>query len=520
MNTEVLNTSDLLRSSARARPTRTMIIEAERRISYAQFDAQVDRLAAWFIGQGLSHGFRAAYLLNNQWEVLLAYHAIGRAGGIVVAINARLTPDEIAFQLNEAAVDAVVFDAEFEDLLSRALARSDRTMRLVSCGRAVPLASDTVEAILEHCSPLRPGAYPRLAPEDDSGIWFTSGTTGTPKGAVVTHRSSVFAALLTAGVARVGAQTRLLSAAPMFHRGAIEDVHLAVTLMGGTHILARRFDPENTLRLIEKERATYAFIVPTMAHMMLDVPRRGAYDLGSLQCWMSASAPLREDLQQRIRSDFHLRRDVLQNAYGITESLMNTWCDGQDLIERPGSAGRPVPLTSIRISDDDGRCLPAGKVGEILISGPSQFRTYLGRPEDYDAVTVHADGALWYRSGDLGYLDDDGFLHIVDRSKDMILSGGENVYSVEVEMALTSCPAVAEVAVVGQPDDKWGERVVAFVVLKAGHQATEADLAAACASISDYKRPKVYRCVEALPRNSFGKVQKAQLRALLNSAAA
>jgi acyl-CoA synthetase (AMP-forming)/AMP-acid ligase II len=254
-----------------------------------------------------------------------------------------------------------------------------------------------------------------------------------------------------------------------------------------------------------------------MAQMMLEVPDHGSYDLSHLRCWMSASAPLRADLQERIRSELRIPADALANAYGITESLMNTFCLGKDLLKRPSSAGRPVPLTEVRILGQDREFLRPGEIGEIVISGPCQLRTYLGRQTDYVNVMLEAEGKRWYRSGDLGYFDQDGFLFIADRSKDMIITGGENVYSVEVEMALMGQPDVAEVAVIGQPDAKWGERVVAVIVPKKGRQPTESDLLHACIAIASYKRPKRFVFLESLPRNSFGKVQKSVLRDIVKS---
>ena len=513
MSDSILNTSDLLRASARAYPQRTAIVDGSIRYTYQQFDDLVDRLCAWFVQRGLERGFKTAYLFGNQWEVLLTFHAVGRAAGVIVPLNSRLTAHEIAFVLDAADVELVVYDSEFETVLGEALSLVRRAVVPVVSGPSKQqLARYRLEEILQGTDRFEISAFPQISGNDDSGIWFTSGTTGKSKGAVCTHRSSVFSALLTSGAARVSSRTRLLSVAPMFHRGAVEDVHLAVTLMGGKHILEKRFDPQRTLKMLQDTKADFAFIVPTMAQMMLEVPGRGDYDLTNLTCWFSASAALRESMQHRIRDELRLPKDALQNTYGITESLLNTYCDGIDLRERPRSAGRVLPLTKIRIWNDKRGSLPPGEVGEIVISGPCQLRTYLGMPAAYDDVILNIAGERWYRSGDIGYLDDEGFLFISDRSKDMIITGGENVYSVEVELAISEHKAVAEVAVVGEPDEKWGERVVAFVVLRAGFVASEEELLEACNRIATYKRPKRFVFTDGLPRNSFGKVQKSSLR--------
>lgn len=517
MNNTMLNTSDLLRATARAYPERVMVVDGPHSFTYAQFDAMVDCFAGWFLKSGFARGFRAAYLFGNQWEVLLTYHAVGRAGGVIVPLNARLAPQEINFLLDEAAVEIVVYDPGFEALLTEAVSSYPRSLETIAAGSFNGAARHALEGILVSTQRPAPSVFPQLSANDDSGIWFTSGTTGKSKGAVVTHGSSVFSALLTCGATRVTSETRLVSAAPLFHRGAVEDVHLAVTMMGGVQFFTKQFEPKHTLELLESTRATFAFIVPTMAQMMLEVPDHGSYDLSHLRCWMSASAPLRQDLQERILSELRIPSDVLVNVYGITESLINTCCSGTDLIKRPGSAGRPVPLTDVRILGQQQEFLRPGEIGEIAISGPCQLRTYLGRQEDYENTMLESEGKRWYRSGDLGYLDQDGFLFIVDRSKDMIITGGENVYSVEVEMALMRQPDVSEVAVMGQPDAKWGERVVAVIVPKKGRMPTESDLLQACIAIANYKRPKRFVFLDSLPRNSFGKVQKSTLRDMINS---
>lgn len=509
------NTSDLLRASAHAYPRRPAIMDGSRTYTYEQFDELVDRFSAWFLTRQFDHGFRAAYLFGNQWEVLLTYHAVGRAGGLIVPLNSRLTPSEMAFLVDEAKVNVVIYDKEFEGILGEVLSLAQQFVVSVVSGGSRGLAQHVLSEILDSTSRPEMSAFPQISADDDSGIWFTSGTTGKSKGAVCTHRSSVFSAILTATAAHVSSRTRLLSVAPMFHRGAMEDVHLAVTLMGGTHILEKRFDPQRTLKLLQDTQTNFAFIVPTMAQMMLDVQGHEDFDLSNLACWMSASAPLRDNVQDRIRTELRLPQYALQNTYGITESLLNTYCDGIDLRSRPQSVGRIVPLTEVRIWSKSTGFMAPGEVGEIVISGPCQLRTYLGRDQDYENAILNIDKKRWYRSGDLGYLDNEGFLSIVDRSKDMIISGGENVYSAEVEMAIVEHKSVAEVAVVSEPDDKWGERVVAVVVLKRAASASESDLLQACERIASYKRPKKFVFVDELPRNSFGKVQKALLREML-----
>ena len=246
----------------------------------------------------------------------------------------------------------------------------------------------------------------------------------------------------------------------------MEDMHLAVTLTGGVHYMVHKFNPLDVLERIQRDKITHAFIVPTMARMMLDVPNADQFDLSSLQCWMSASAPLREDLASEIRQVFKLAPQVLTNCYGITESLLNATCLGDALIASPTRVGLPPPGMSVRV--------------------------------------ITADKSF--------ILDD----HLLDRSKDMIISGGENIYCVEVESAIAAHPEINEIAVVGMPDKKWGEKVVAVVVRKKGALISEQGILLQCHNLANFKHPREIYFVEQLPKNSFGKVQKKEIKDLLD----
>lgn len=515
MSSDTLNLSQVLRSSAEAYRDKPAIVQDDEIITYREFDERVDTLAAHLIKHGVRPGIRVAHLLLNQWEMLVTYHAITRIGAVAVSINFRLTPMEMSYQIEESASKLLVFDASLTDAVAELRGTCTSVDHYIVANGSAELASSSMADILKSRKPDHVEFEHNVAAQDDACIWFTSGTTGRPKGAITTHFSGVWCATASALSLGIDRNSRLLSVAPLFHRGAMEDLHLAATMVGGTHYLTHRFAARDVLERIQRYSITHAFIVPTMARMLLDTPDAAEFDLSSLKHWISASAPLRKDLAEEIRSVFRLRPGVLVNIYGITESLLNSVCPGEELIERGTSVGTPPPGMRVRIIRVDGSLAANGEIGEIVSSGPTVFRTYLNNEEAFRAATFEAEGALWYRSGDMGYRGDDGFFHIVGRSKDMIISGGENVYCAEVESAIATDSRVREVAVIGRSDDKWGERVVAVIVPREGVKLSENDVLEHCQVLARYKRPQEIHFLEELPKNSFGKVQKSEIRSLL-----
>lgn len=511
-----MTTGAVLRAVAQARPDKTAIVDGDLTLSYREFDERVDKLARFLLGAGIGKGDRVAYMFWSQWEILVAYHAIARVGAVVVSLNFRLTPFEIEQQLEASAAVALLYDKEFRSSIEKVAKSADGAMLFVVSGPKEAPARASFDEIMAMPVEDRPEAGIEVGSSDDSGIWFTSGTTGQPKGAIVRHASSLAAATVTGQMCGIGPDTIVVSAAPLFHRGAMEDMHLAVTMAGGTHVLMPRFEARKLLELIETHRATHGFIVPTMSRMVLDEEGCGDFDLTSMRCWMSASAPFPPELVAALRQRLKLRDNVVVDAYGITESLLNTFCRGDELTNKPGSVGCAIPGMRVRIHDDDKGFLPDDAVGEIVTSGPTTFRTYLNDDEAYRAATFESEDTSWYRSGDMGYRDSDGFFYIVDRKKDMVISGGENVYCVEVENAIARHENIAEVAVIGLPDQRWGEIVVAVVVPGPGTPVTEEDVLRQCGDLAGYKRPRRVHMMDVLPRNSFGKVQKGAIREMLS----
>lgn len=503
--------SDALRSSAKAVPEKPIIVDEHGEISYRSFDAQVDALGTFLAQSGLGPGDTAAYLLWNQRELLLSYHAITRISSVLVSLNYRLTAAELAHQLDATSAKFLIYDASLIETVLATVELLGRPIQLIHVGTGAPLSVSHFSAALE--TPIDPDLIEARRPsaDDIAGIWFTSGTEAKPKGAVVRHRSAIAAGMM--GTMKLGLHrnSRCLAVAPMFHRGAAENVALAVTLSGATHFLQPRFSAPAVLAALRKYRITAAFIVPAMGRMMLKELANETYPLPDLEYWISASAPLPVALEEELRTRFELHGKIV-NAYGITEMLLVTISETAAGEVYDGSAGIPLPNVQVRIFDEVQGILPNGQVGEIIALGPCGFSHYLNNPEATAKATMMIDGKPWYRSGDIGVLEDTGSLTILDRKKDMILSGGENIYSAEVEEAILAHPDVTEVAVIGRENIQWGEIVVAFIVVSGATAPTLADIRSACANLAAYKHPKELVVVDGLPRNSFGKVQKAALR--------
>lgn len=514
INVSQMTIDGLLRRAAEVYGAKTSIIDGATELTFAELDALVDAFACALSELGVVKGDRVAALFYNQWQFQLTYFATMRLGALIVPVNNRLVADEIAYQLDDAAVKAVVYAAEFDELVSE-VAAATSVQHWIGAATAPEAVVSTMalEPLVERHRGRRPVVRESVEHLDPSGIWYTSGTTGQPKGAVVSHASTIWAATSLALATRMTHDSRVLAVAPMFHRGPMETSHVASFLLGCTQAMLTTFGPDKLLRAIEEHRATHAFIVPAMTFAVLNLPGCGDYDLTSVRCWLTASAHFPEEYRARLESMTTLPPDTVFNAYGITESLLVGVLSPEEAAHHPGSVGLPVYGARVRILDGERRTVPAGTVGEITVATPAIASTYAGQQEAWDAATFVDDGAEWYLSGDLGYLDSDGFLYIVDRSKDMVISGGENVYSAEVEKALVSLEGVAEVAVIGLPDERWGEAVTAVVVRKPSIELDATAVIEYCAGrLAGYKRPRRVVFVDALPRNSFGKVRKDVLR--------
>jgi acyl-CoA synthetase (AMP-forming)/AMP-acid ligase II len=483
---------------ARAQPDREALVCGPHRLTYEQVERRTNRLARALAAVGVGTGDRVALLLPNGIAWPETCLAALKLGALVVPISTRLTAGEIAFIVADASPALLVYDAELREVAERATA--SHPCAILGENELYRRAESVADGPLD----------PVPVDPDDALIGYTSGTTGTPKGAVTTHANLILIALLNNQQFGLNAADRILVTTPFAHRTAVARLWNALTL-GATLVIVPRFDAHEALEQIVNERITVAGLVPTVARMLLDALGGDAGRFASLRAIISSGEAFPVALKERLFAALpHVR---LFSALGITEAFGAAVLLSEDQVAHAAAAGRPVPGVEVRLLDADGREVPAGEVGEIVVrcGEPGRWltmRCYWNRPQE----TATALRAGWFFTGDMGRFDDDGFLYVVDRKKDMILSGGLNIYSKEVEHAIHAHAAVVEAGVVAAPDSQFGEAVVAFVELRPGASATADEIVEHCrALIASYKKPK-YVFFEALPRNAQGKVVKTELR--------
>ncbi|MGI8795612.1 MAG: class I adenylate-forming enzyme family protein [Acidimicrobiia bacterium] len=508
------------------------LIQGDRRLTYDEHNALVRRVAGAFLERGIGHGDRIAILSANNVEWVVLFWAAASIGAVVVPLNAWWKAEELRFGLEDSEARLLFCDRRRWDVV-RDIAGELPALEHVLVtdldepeGRARPgieLFAHDDPGVLP-ASPTDDGS---VAEDDLLAILYTSGTTGRPKGATVTHRQALAnlqnifclglaAAKKGATPPEVGAdQQAALLVVPLFHvTGCLATMTLCYT-SGAKLVLMPpgRFDPDEAMATIERERVTNIGGVPTVMWRIVEAPTFGKYDLSSVTRVGYGGAPAPPELVARIDEAFPSARTTLSTAYGLTETAsIATSNVGDDYLTHAGSVGRPAPTVEIKVADDDDDEVPAGETGEIWLRGPTvMLRGYWNRP-DATAEAVSEDG--WFRSGDIGRFDEDGFLYLVDRAKDMIIRGGENVYCVEVEQALFEHRDVIDAAVVGVPHRELGEEVKAIVQLRDGAAATGDDIRAFCAEhLARFKVPEYVELRdEPLPRNPAGKVLKNLLR--------
>ena len=502
---------DIIRRNAQLNGEREGLIFEGRRITHRAFCQRVFRIANALLARGIRRQERIAVLARNCPEALEVFGAGETTGFIIVNINSRLSVREIEDICLDAQPVAFVFEPEFAAAAEAVQARVPGIRLLVAIGGSADRAAD-YETLLASGADTPPPVC--AEPDDVAYLIYTSGTTGRPKGVMFQHRAMVEAARTLALEGAAAEPVKALIVMPLFHIGArIES--LAFLLLGGSIVLHRAFDARAALETIEAERITAMHVAPIMIQRILEVPDRQRFDTSSLHCVRYASAPMPVPLLTRAIQAFG---PIFIQVYGMTECLGGTTLkphehriDGTERERRRlASAGQPYLGTELRIVRMDASAADPSEIGEILIRSPATMKGYWNNT----AATVETLRDGWMHTQDLGFIDADGYLFIVDRKKDMILSGGENIYSWEVEEALRHHPAVAEVAVIAVPDAEWGEAVKACVVRRDGMTVGADDLIEHCRErIASYKKPRSVDFVAELPRLFNGKVDKKALRA-------
>jgi fatty-acyl-CoA synthase/long-chain acyl-CoA synthetase len=506
-----MTAADQLGRHARKTPEQTALRFGDDGRSYRQLDERVSRLANALTGQGVRLGDRVAVLGLNSLELIEAYLACTRLGAIGVPVNFRLVADEVGYLLADSGAVAAVVDSGFIELFetARRAAPDLRSCLLIGGGRDMPGGRD-YERTLAAASP----DWTERVVDEESGafIMYTSGTTGRPKGAVLTHRNLILHAFSSNLHLGVGSDDRVaLSGAPLFHIAGLSG-YLITLLLGGTFVLTRSggFDPVEMVRLLARERVSSCFFVPSQWQAICAVPDITEYDLSALRRLSWGAAPAPTALLRTMIDTFPTAEVV--TAFGQTEcSPVTCYLRGEDSLRKIGSVGTPMLNVEVRVVDDEMNDVPRGAVGEIVYRGPLVMKEYWNKPE----ATAEAFAGGWFHSGDLVRQDEDGYYYVVDRKKDMIISGGENIYCAEVENVLAGHPKIADVALVGVPHPRWGEAPLAVIVPAdpadppSGDEVTEF----ARRHLAGYKCPREIAVVGALPRNAGGKVLKTELRA-------
>jgi len=478
--------------------------------SYDALADRIDRLAAALAARGVVKGDRVAYLGNNHPSFIEALFAATSLGAIFVPLNTRLSVPELVFQLEDSGSTLLISSSALETQASGATAGTRIRRIIVEDGGTESLSAGTeaYEAVLT--SGELGAELPPVTLDDPAVIIYTSGTTGRPKGAVLTHGNltwNAMNAVIDYDVRGIGERALMIS--PLFHVAAFSMGLLPTVLKGGTVILQERFIPGEALAAIERYRATYISGVPTTYQLMMEDPAWATTDISSLERMTCGGSPV----PLKVLEAYGERGLSFSGGYGMTESSPGiTALPAHYAMEKAGSSGLAHFFTKHRIRDTETGELVTepGARGEIEASGPNIFLEYWGRP-DATAEAFTEDG--WLRTGDIGYADEDGFITIADRVKDMIISGGENIYSAEVEIVIAQLPGVTGVAVIGVPDERWGEVPHAIVTLAEGASLDVETLVAHCSErLARYKVPKTLEIVDELPRTASGKVQKALLR--------
>lgn len=506
-----MTVTDCLRETSAAAPTKTGVVCRQTRLNYAEVLDRVCRASSALGRLGLERGDRVAILALNCHRYFELYYAIPQMGCMVVPINFRLSAQEVKYIVNHSGSRALVVDDAMAEVVDRIRGELSSVGHFISIGderSAIASYEDLVRAGSPDYKP------PQTGGRDPAGLFYTSGTTGEPKGVTLSHANIIANTRNTNAIMEREDDEIYLHSAPMFHLADGAAVYSG-TSRCATHVFMPRFEPRAVLEIVSRERVTSLLLVPTMINFLLQVPDLGVFDLSSVRHITYGASPIAPDLLQRAMKTFQCG---FRQGYGLTEAapLLTALLpedhkvDDEVGLRRLASCGRPVPGVDVRVVKEDGTVIRPGEVGEIIARGPNVMLGYWNRPDD-TAVAVR-DG--WLYTGDLATVDDEGYVYLVDRKKDMIVTGGENVFSTEVEAVLYEHPSVKEAAVIPVPHPEWGEAVHACISVVDGKQLTEQDVIEFCrGSLAGYKIPRSVEVIEGeLPKGGTGKILKKELR--------
>ncbi len=507
-NSRQLILGEMLARRARIHPDREAIVFEERRYSYRDFDTRSNQLANALLESGIRRDDNVAELLMNGNEIIEAYFGVAKAGAVNVPLNFRLKGPEIIFQLQDSEAKVLIFGDEFV-AVAETVREEMPDLRFVCVGPNCPSYATSYDEFIGSTAGSSPGVP--ISDDDSAFIMYTSGTTGKPKGAVLTHKNILMNVVnatidfyLSLGEYQ---DERWLFVAPVFHTAAAA-LSFICFFRGGTACYMKAFDPQQAVQAIQDEKITNVFFPPVMSTFMLNTVDIASYDTSSLRMYGSGASVLPTETRKQIKVAFPNVK--LFDGFGQTEmSPLTCMLKPGDADSKTASIGKPLINVEVRIVDDNDRDVEPGQPGEIIYRGPTTMKEYYKNPH----ATAEALRGGWFHSGDVVRQDEEGFIYVVDRKKDVIISGGENIYPVEIEEVLYQHPKILEAAVIGVHDEVWGESVMAVVVPKADSDLTADEVMGWCAErLAGYKKPKHVDFIDALPRNAAMKVLKTELR--------
>ena len=509
-----LNLATLLTESTKRNPDHTALIFDDFKMKYAELNAASNRVADALVRAGIKQGQKVALLLPNIPQFVFCYYGILKSGGVVVPLNVLLRGGEVAYHLDDSDAVLLIAWEGFAEAAKAGFQEAEECRKLViinAPGSTALPEGENVQSFNEFLSGTAATFdMVQTMPDDTAIILYTSGTTGKPKGAELTHFNMFFNARMQVESLGINWQPddTTLAALPLFHAFGQTCVMNVTLSLGATMTIMARFDPLKAFEIIQRDRVTAFSGVPTMYFYLLNHPDRKKYDLSSLRICTSGGSAIPVEVLSTWEREFGFQ---ILEGYGLSETSPTATFNVLFRPAKPGSVGLPLWGVEVKVADENDQEVPVGQSGEILIRGHVVMKGYLKRPE----ATAECMRGGWFHSGDIGKLDEDGYIYIVDRVKDMIIRGGFNVYPREIEEVLYGHPAVAECAVIGVPDEAMGEEVKAVVVVKPGSDVTEEDIRSYCKErIAANKYPRIVEFYpEPLPKNATGKILKRELKA-------
>ena len=502
----MINVGEWIQKWSMIEPEKKALIFEEASFSYHHFSQRIHRLCNALLAMNVEKGDRIALLLYNCNQYLEAYFAISRIGAIAVPLNYRLAPPELEYLLSDSGAETLIFDGEFAQTVERLRQKiPEKRGRYMGVDGALPDWALDYEHVIAGYSPEAPHLPWDVGGEDPHVIMYTSGTTGLPKGAVLPHRKTFYNCLNADIFFELKPNDVMLIVVPLFHSAGLVIMASPMYYQGGTVVLHRRFNPERVLEDIQRHRVNKFLAVTTMYNLILQEGNLERYDTSSLEtCYVGG-----ERVPPSLIETYREHGLCLRQIFGQTETSILLWTTEEDAMNKTGTVGRPVFHCEIRLVDSEGRDVRVGEVGEIVARGPILMKGYWNSPE----LTRQTMRDGWLHTGDLAWKDEEGCFYIMDREKDMYISGGENVYPAEIEKIYSAHPKIFDVAVIGVPDEKWGQVGKVFIALKEGAWMTEEEVLRYCeGKLARYKIPRCCQFMDILPKTESGKIKKSSLR--------